>query len=173
MVQFDAEFHFLQNGTTTTLYNGLTPLTWPYFVFHFGYGANYFWSHISNIALTSRGLVVLIVLVVLVVLVGSMVLVVLVLVGLLVPPVLLLLIALVVLVLLVLLVLLHTKMIRYGRSCASKRAVKVIRSERKPCKTRASERLKTINLCKLQGTRAVARVRHALSYGAMPSRLDM
>jgi ABC-type multidrug transport system fused ATPase/permease subunit len=135
MVQFDAEFHFLQNGTTTTLYNGLTPLTWPYFVFHFGYGAKYFWSHISNIALTSRGLVVLIVLVVLVVLVVLMVLVVLVvLVGLLMPPVLLLLIALVVLVLLVLLVLLHTKMIRYGRSCASKRAVKVIHSERNHAK---------------------------------------
>jgi hypothetical protein len=45
-VQFDAEFDFLQSGITTTLYDALTPLPWPYFVFHFGtepttFGANY------------------------------------------------------------------------------------------------------------------------------------
>jgi hypothetical protein len=51
MVQFDAELHFLQNGTTTTLYDALTPLPLPYFVFHFGYGANYFWCQLFNIGL--------------------------------------------------------------------------------------------------------------------------
>jgi hypothetical protein len=50
MVQFDADFHFLQNGTTTTLYDALTPLPWPYFVFHLLYGANYFSRQIFNIA---------------------------------------------------------------------------------------------------------------------------
>jgi hypothetical protein len=53
MVQFDAEFHFLQDGTTTTLYDALTPLQWSYFVFHFGYRANYFWSQLFNIAFSS------------------------------------------------------------------------------------------------------------------------
>jgi hypothetical protein len=53
LVQFDAKFHFLQNGTTTTLYDALTPLPWPYFVFHVGYGANYFWSQLFNTGLTS------------------------------------------------------------------------------------------------------------------------
>jgi hypothetical protein len=55
MVQFDAEFHFLQHGTTTALHDALTPLPWPYFVFHFGYGANYFWSQLFNIGLSSSG----------------------------------------------------------------------------------------------------------------------
>jgi hypothetical protein len=53
MVQLDAEFHFLQNGTTMTLYDALTPLPWPHFVFHLGYGANYVWSQLFNVALTS------------------------------------------------------------------------------------------------------------------------
>jgi hypothetical protein len=44
MVQFDAEFNVLQNGPTATVYDALTPLPWPYFVFHFGHGANYFLS---------------------------------------------------------------------------------------------------------------------------------
>jgi hypothetical protein len=52
MVQFDAEFFFLQHGTTTSLYDALTPFPWPYFVFHFRYRANYFWSQLFNIALT-------------------------------------------------------------------------------------------------------------------------
>jgi hypothetical protein len=38
---------------------------------------------------------------------------------------------------------------------------------------RDSERVETRNHFKPQGKRAVARVRHAFSYGAMPSRLDM
>jgi hypothetical protein len=49
MVQFDAEFNFLQNGITTTLYDALTPLPWPYFVFYIRYRANYFWSQLFNI----------------------------------------------------------------------------------------------------------------------------
>ena len=53
MVQFDAELHFLHNGTTTAPYDALTPLPWPYFVSHFGYGSNYFWSQLFNIGLTS------------------------------------------------------------------------------------------------------------------------
>jgi hypothetical protein len=57
MVQLDAEFHFLQNGTTTTLYDALTPLPWPYSVFHLGYGASYFWSQLFNIGSTcTKGL---------------------------------------------------------------------------------------------------------------------
>ena len=53
MVPFEAEFHFLQHGTTTTLYDALTFLPWPYAFFHFGFGANYFWSQLFNIALTT------------------------------------------------------------------------------------------------------------------------
>jgi hypothetical protein len=41
LVQFAAELHFLQHGNTTTLYDALTPLPWPCFVFNFWYGANY------------------------------------------------------------------------------------------------------------------------------------
>jgi hypothetical protein len=51
MVQFDAEFNFLENGTTQTLCDALTPLPWPHFVFNFGYGANYFWSQLSTLPL--------------------------------------------------------------------------------------------------------------------------
>jgi hypothetical protein len=69
--------------------------------------------------------------------------------------------------------LLHPKTMRHGTSCASKRAVKVARGDRQQCKTHASERVKTRHHCKLQGQRAVARVRHALSFCAMPCRLDM
>jgi hypothetical protein len=49
----------------------------------------------------------------------------------------------------------------------------VIRGDRKPCKPYDSERVNTTNNCKMHGKRAVARVRHALSFCAMPSRLDM
>jgi hypothetical protein len=53
MVQFDAEFHVLQNGTNTTVYDALTPIPWPSFVVHLWYGASYFWSQLFNIALSS------------------------------------------------------------------------------------------------------------------------
>ena len=52
LVQFDAEFDFLQHGITRTLYEALTPLPWPYFVFHLWYGAKHFWSQLFNIALS-------------------------------------------------------------------------------------------------------------------------
>jgi hypothetical protein len=53
LVQFGAEFHFLQDGTTTTLYDALTHLPWPYFVFHLWYRANYYWSQLFNLSLSS------------------------------------------------------------------------------------------------------------------------
>jgi hypothetical protein len=53
MVEFDAEWHFLQNRTITTLYDALTPLLWPYFVLNLWYGANYLWSQLFNIALST------------------------------------------------------------------------------------------------------------------------
>jgi hypothetical protein len=63
--------------------------------------------------------------------------------------------------------------LRHGKSRAPKHTVKVPCKDRKPSKTHDSERLKTRNLCKINGKRANARVHHALPYGVMPSRLAM
>ena len=60
MIQFDAEFHVLQNGTTTTLYDALAPLPWPFFVLHVWHGTNYCWSQLFNIALSSTGIQILV-----------------------------------------------------------------------------------------------------------------
>jgi hypothetical protein len=53
MVQFDAEFHFVQHGTTTTLYDALTHLPWPYLVSNFGTEPTTFGANYSTLALVS------------------------------------------------------------------------------------------------------------------------
>jgi ribose 1,5-bisphosphokinase PhnN len=74
---------------------------------------------------------------------------------------------------LVLVLVLHPKTIRLGTSCASRCVVKVICGGGKTCTLHDYERVKSRDHCKIQGNVAVTRVCHALSYGAMPSRLDM